>query len=141
MRPDMRNLLPLAILGAASLAYTSDAAACGCFTPPDPSVPIVQAGERIAFAMSNGTVTAHIQIQYQGTASDFGWLLPLPSVPTLELGTDELFTQLIGTTQPMRMSEHSSVDRNADQQAQDAGVGTYGRSRPSGRCMEIKAES
>ena len=39
-------------------------------------------------------VTAHIQIQYQGTATDFGWLLPLPSVPTLELGTDELFTQL-----------------------------------------------
>jgi len=38
--------LPLALLGLA-LSYTSDAAACGCFTPPDPSVPIVQAGELI----------------------------------------------------------------------------------------------
>src|SRR5262245_35658829 len=93
LRPPMRNLTPFALLGLA-LFYTSDASACGCFTPPDPSVPIVQAGERIAFAMSGGTVTAHIQIQYQGTASDFGWLLPLPSVPTLDLGTDELFTQL-----------------------------------------------
>lgn len=95
----MRILTPFVLVGFA-LAYTSDATACGCFTPPDPSVPIVQAGERIAFAMSDGVVTAHIQIQYQGTATDFGWLLPLPSVPTLELGTDELFTQLTATTQP-----------------------------------------
>ncbi|HEY2744080.1 MAG TPA: DUF2330 domain-containing protein, partial [Polyangia bacterium] len=95
----MRILTPFVILGLA-LSYNSDARACGCFTPPDPSVPIVQAGERIAFAMSGGTVTANIQIQYQGNATDFGWLLPLPSIPTLDLGTDELFTQLLATTQP-----------------------------------------
>jgi hypothetical protein len=95
----MRTLTSLALLGLA-LGYTTDATACGCFTPPDPSVPIVQAGERIAFAMADGVVTAHIQIQYQGTATDFGWLLPLPSVPTLDLGTDELFTQLTSKTQP-----------------------------------------
>jgi MYXO-CTERM domain-containing protein len=77
-----------------------DAEACGCFTPPDPSVPVVQAGERIAFAMEDGQVTAHIQIQYQGSAAEFGWLLPLPSVPTLQLGTDELFNQLTTATQP-----------------------------------------
>jgi hypothetical protein len=81
-------------------AHARDAAACGCFTPPDPSVPIVQAGERILFSMDNGTVTAHIQIQYAGNAQDFGWLLPLPSVPTLQLGTDELFANLTNTTQP-----------------------------------------
>src|SRR6476659_8916943 len=95
----MRTLTSLALLGLA-LGYTSDASACGCFTPPDPSVPVVQAGERIAFAMQDGQVTAHIQIQYAGNAGDFGWLLPLPSVPTLELGTDELFNQLITLTQP-----------------------------------------
>jgi hypothetical protein len=93
-----------AVIGALAVGLcavnVSDVHACGCFTPPDPSVPIVQAGERILFAMANGQVTAHIQIQYQGTASDFGWLLPLPSVPTLELGTDELFTQLTNQTQP-----------------------------------------
>jgi hypothetical protein len=99
MRRPMRLLTSFVLLGLA-FGYTTDATACGCFTPPDPSVPIVQAGERIAFAMADGQVTAHIQIQYQGTASDFGWLLPLPSVPTLELGTDELFAQLLATTQP-----------------------------------------
>lgn len=77
------------------------ARACGCFTPPDPTVPIVQAGERIAFQVEDGVVTAHIQIQYSGEADEFGWLLPLPSVPTLDVGTDELFGQLIQQTQPV----------------------------------------
>jgi hypothetical protein len=88
--------------GAAMLAALNvqDAAACGCFTPPDPSVPVLQAGERIVFAMNAGQVTAHIQIQYSGDAKEFGWLLPLPTQPTLQLGTDELFNQLITQTQP-----------------------------------------
>jgi len=86
---------------AALLARTPDAEACGCFTPPDPSVPIVQSGERIAFAVEGGNVVAHIQIQYSGPAEEFGWLLPLPAQPEpLQLGTDELFAQLIATTQP-----------------------------------------
>ena len=98
----------IARLSSAALAATlgvvvlssQKAEACGCFAPPDPTVPIVQAGERILFSVQNGVVTAHIQIQYAGEARDFGWLLPLPSVPTMKLGTEELFTQLINATQP-----------------------------------------
>ena len=95
------------VSSAAFLSAPQSADACGCFTPPDPSVPIVQAGERILFAHDNGQVTAHIQIQYSGKPGDFGWLLPLPSVPTnkagmpgVDVGIDELFTQLTSTTQP-----------------------------------------
>ena len=94
----LRTAALVASLGFAFAAQ--DAEACGCFAPPDPTVPIVQAGERILFSVKNGVVNAHIQIQYAGEAKDFGWLLPLPSVPTLKLGTEELFTQLINTTQP-----------------------------------------
>lgn len=95
------SVLALASAGLAPTLATMPAAhACGCFAPPDPSVPVVQAGERILFAMENGVVTAHIQIQYAGDAREFGWILPLPSIPTLELGTDELFTTLTRTTQP-----------------------------------------
>ena len=90
----------LAAGGALTMAEVRSAEACGCFTPPDPAVPVVQAGERIAFAIDSGQVTAHIQIQYAGAAGDFGWLLPLPSLPKLELGNDEVFNQLIATTQP-----------------------------------------
>ncbi|MEO1335609.1 MAG: DUF2330 domain-containing protein, partial [Myxococcota bacterium] len=89
-------------VGAATLvfAYSNHAQACGCFAPPDPSVPVVQAGERILFSHKDGRITAHIQIQYQGEANEFGWLLPLPSRPELKLGVEELFAQLIATTQP-----------------------------------------
>ena len=90
-----------ALVATLGVALSSQPAeACGCFAPPDPTVPIVQAGERILFSVKNGVVNAHIQIQYAGEARDFGWLLPLPSIPTLKLGTEELFTQLINTTQP-----------------------------------------
>lgn len=95
----MRTLLASLTVLAAVWARPADA--CGCFTPPDPTVPVVQAGERILFSVDQGQVTAHIQVQYSGaTGNDFGWLLPLPSVPTLELGTDELFAQLLTATQP-----------------------------------------
>src|SRR5688500_1232454 len=89
------------IFGASALVHERSAEACGCFAPPDPSVPIVQAGERILFAMADGRGTAHIQVQYSGPASEFGWLLPMPSVPEISIGTDELFTQVINTTQPL----------------------------------------
>ncbi len=89
-----------AVVVSALTWFSQPAEACGCFTPPDATVPIVQAGERILFAVENGVVTAHIQLQYAGDAKDFGWLLPLPSVPVVKVGTDELFTRLIATTQP-----------------------------------------
>src|SRR5688572_27257792 len=91
----------IALVGGACLvaAAAAPALACGCFAPPDPSVPVLQAGERIVFGVYNGQVEAHIQIQYSGNAKDFGWLLPLPSLPTLELGTDELFRRLLERTQ------------------------------------------
>jgi hypothetical protein len=93
--------LSLAAVAALSVLGSTTAEACGCFAgPTTATTPVIQAGERILFAVQNGKVTAHIQIQYAGDAKDFGWLLPLPSVPTLKVGTEELFTQLINTTQP-----------------------------------------
>ncbi|MDP3158231.1 MAG: DUF2330 domain-containing protein [Archangium sp.] len=104
-------------------SWSERAEACGCFTPPDPTVPVLQAGERILFAVQNGQVTAHVQVQYSGAAGqDFGWLLPLPSVPTLELGTDELFTRLISTTQP-RYQLNTVFDPNCPQFGFGSGAG------------------
>ncbi len=103
-------------MGAATLSLVSAAlapslaAACGCFGQSNPATPIIQGGERIAFAMQDGEVTAHIQIQYSGAAEDFAWLVPLPSMPTMELGVDELFTTLIQTTQPRYLFGTSGPD-------------------------------
>lgn len=100
----------------------SEADACGCFAPPNPTVPVVQAGERILFAVKNGQVTAHVQVVYSGAnASEFGWLLPMPAVPTLELGSDELFVQLTSTTQP-----RYQLDTTFDPGCFSASAGTGG---------------
>lgn len=105
----IRSILSLttaaSMLCLSQIQTPNEAEACGCFVPPDPSVPIVQAGERILFAMKDGIVTSHIQVQYSGDAAEFGWLLPMPAIPVLELGVDELFTELISTTQPQYVLE------------------------------------
>ncbi|WP_045119065.1 DUF2330 domain-containing protein [Haliangium ochraceum] len=96
----------LGLVGALSLGALAgqpalpSAQACGCFAQPDPTAPVVQGGERIVFAMEDGVVTAHIQIQYTGAAEEFAWLLPLPSEPSFTLGNEEMFARLIDATQP-----------------------------------------
>src|SRR5688572_3893536 len=82
------------------------ARACGCFAPPDVSQPLVQAGEEIVFGVDNGQIIMYVKIRYSGRAGEFGWLLPLPSVPMnaqgmpgIDVGPDELFSQLESRTQ------------------------------------------
>jgi hypothetical protein len=89
-----------AALAGMTLALPLRTWACGCFAPPSPMTPVVQAGERILFAHEGDQVIAYIQIQYEGSAEDFGWLVPLPAVPTVELGSDEVFTKLQAQTNP-----------------------------------------
>ncbi len=104
------RLALIAVLGSAGSMSTANiqvAQACGCLVVSDVSVPTVQAGERILFAADSGTVTAIIQIQYQGKPGDFGWLVPLPAIPKnragqdgIDVSTDEVFSKLLATTGP-----------------------------------------
>ncbi|HEY2748786.1 MAG TPA: DUF2330 domain-containing protein [Polyangia bacterium] len=107
----LRRLIVLAAV-AAALAHATDARACGCFALGSTATPVVQAGERILFSHDGDNVVAYIQIKYQGQADEFGWLVPLPSVPTLELGTDELFTMLDSATLPKYVTQN--VVENCD---------------------------
>lgn len=102
-----RLLAALFVLCGVTAAPLRSASACGCFVPPNFSVPAVQAGEEILFVVDKGRIEMHIKITYQGPASEFGWLLPLPAVPTasdgmpgFEVGSDELFYELEQRTQP-----------------------------------------
>lgn len=88
------------VLAVGSLFLAAERAeACGCLAP-SVATPVVQVGERIVFERADGKVIAHIQIQYQGPAQDFAWLLPAPSEPVFRLGTEELFTLLDAQTRP-----------------------------------------
>jgi hypothetical protein len=89
---------------AVSLALgVSPAQACGGFFCSQ-SQPVNQAAERIVFSQNgDGTVTAVIQILYEGPSESFSWLLPISSVPEgddIAVASDLAFTRLQGATNP-----------------------------------------
>ena len=77
------------------------ALACGGFFC-QPNAPVVQSGEAIVFAINEeeNSVTMHVQILYEGPAEGFSWILPVPSTPTISIGTDLLFRGLFQSTLP-----------------------------------------
>ncbi len=65
--------------------------------------PVNQAEEAIIFDVDqkNNTVTAIINIVYQGRAEDFAWVLPLQINPTdIRLGSTQAFSQIDRLTRP-----------------------------------------
>ncbi|MEB3186765.1 MAG: DUF2330 domain-containing protein [bacterium] len=61
--------------------------------------PIDQSGEKILFIRDEQSLTAIVQIQYQGAAENFSWVVPVPARPTVTTSSDELFTRLEPATQ------------------------------------------
>src|SRR5688572_12284491 len=114
---------------AASVALPRTASACGGFFCSQ-AQPVNQAAERIIFADNgDGTVTAVIQILYQGPSENFSWLLPLSSVPEgdqLGVASDIAFTRLQLATNPQfnlnTVVEGTcrSRDRNVDVELNDS---------------------
>ena len=63
----------------------TSASACGGFFCQNS--PVDQTGERIVFTVNDDdTITTLIEIQYQGEADDFSWILPIPEA----IGVDDL---------------------------------------------------
>ena len=93
----MRHAVVLGALLSVSLLAAPRAEACGGFFCS--RIPINQSGERIVFGVSDNTVEAHIQIQYQGAAEKFSWVVPMPALPELEAGSPLIFSYLDGSTQ------------------------------------------
>ena len=76
----------LAMLSALLLPHA--ALACGGFFCDQ--VPVDQSGENVLFSAIDGVVTAHVQIQCQGPADQFAWVVPLPALPTVSVGVQEV---------------------------------------------------
>ncbi|MEK6606923.1 MAG: DUF2330 domain-containing protein [Myxococcota bacterium] len=75
----------------------------------------MQSGERILFATDaeTGTIEAHVMITYSGDADDFAWVVPVVSLPELDVGSNEAFVQLELATMPyftVAWSEQGSCD-------------------------------
>ena len=95
------------MLAFAVMAASPEARACGGFfcDGGGPQVmPVDQTGETIVFWVdhsgSEPHTEAHIQIQYDGEAQDFAWIIPVTAVPEVLVGSQALFDNMLATTVP-----------------------------------------
>lgn len=69
------------------------------------NVPVSQQAERIIFTMNgDGTISAYVQINYTGEAPDFSWVVPVPTVPDVDVAEMATFDELDLLTQPIILS-------------------------------------
>lgn len=105
-RPE--NRINAALFGILVCLSAVPAAACGglacdprpAIRPPGMALPVAQSSERILFVLGQDEVSAHIQVSYAGSARDFAWILPLPAVPEIGLGSERVFDALDATYAP-----------------------------------------
>lgn len=83
-----------------SIAQPMPARACGglfCSA----AAPVNQAAERIIFSKNaDQTVTAVVQIQYEGPSEEFAWVLPVPGIPEVKVSSDLAFARLQQASNP-----------------------------------------
>ena len=101
--PRIAYALPLAAALLAA-AWPTVADACGgtfCDNIPG-GLPVDQTGENILFILEPNQVEVHIQIQYDPNtnAQKFAWMVPMPTVPEFDVGSELLFRELLRATVP-----------------------------------------
>ena len=67
------------------------------------NIPVDQAAERIIFTVDPGQVSAYVQINYTGDAPNFAWVVPVPSVPEVDVAEIDSFSELQVATDPVFM--------------------------------------
>ncbi len=67
------------------------------------NIPVDQAAERIIFTVDPGQVSAYVQINYTGAAPNFAWVVPVPSVPEVDVAEMDSFNELQAATDPVFM--------------------------------------
>lgn len=85
-------------------AAPSVALACGgCFVPTTSASPTVQESERVLFVRhpDGQLATVWVEIRYNGPANDFGWVVPVPALPTVGVGSRYVFDRLDLATDPV----------------------------------------
>ena len=105
LSPKVSTLL-IAAASAAALLSPAQAAACGgTFCDAGPTImPVDQTGESIVFWLDESGdepfTEAHIQIEYEGDAERFAWIVPVTAVPEVLVGSQALFDNLLAATVP-----------------------------------------
>jgi MYXO-CTERM domain-containing protein len=118
----------------APLLTPTTAEACGgtfCDNGPT-TMPVDQTGENILFHLTDTSVEAHIQIQYDpdSGAEAFAWVIPVTAIPEFEVGSQFLFdAMLAGSVPSYGMSVQT--DFCGDDEAADDGGSLSGTGDPA----------
>lgn len=92
--------IPAAIAVVAVLASSAPARACGGLFCSQ-AAPVLQSAERIAFVdHGDGTMSAIVEILYEGPSTAFSWVLPVSGVPTLAVASSSALDALDARTRP-----------------------------------------
>ncbi|MBI3241089.1 MAG: DUF2330 domain-containing protein [Chloroflexi bacterium] len=99
--PTLQSKMALAGLVAlvAVLAAPAATLACGGFFCT--TSPINQQVERIIFTQRGSEIAAYVQINYTGDDADFAWVVPVPSVPEVDVAEMDMFLELDTMTAPI----------------------------------------
>ncbi|MCP4869919.1 MAG: DUF2330 domain-containing protein [Proteobacteria bacterium] len=75
--------------------------------------PVEQNGERILFEIGDdGTISSTVEITYVGDASDFAWVVPVPSTPELAVVPENTLSVLDSITAPRVFQENCWDDED-----------------------------
>jgi len=132
----LRQLLPVGALALVALLTPKSAHACGGFFCSATN-PVNQAAERIIFAKNaDATVTAIIEIQYQGPSTSFSWLLPISGVPMgkdIGVASNIAFQRLQQATNPqynLTVRVEGTCDQRPDTNNRGLVTGSAGNFAP-----------
>ncbi len=137
--------LTAAIASAALIA--TDAEACGGLFC-NAAQPVNQAAERIIFAKNDdGTVTAAIEIMYEGESDEFAWVLPVPpGETTVGVSSINAFDALDQRTNPLYQLNTSfedgcdAVQRGGAVGAPSPGIAVSDSEGDNGPTIQVVAE-
>lgn len=105
------SAIALSVSGIVTIALPNVAAADGAVVSP-PNYYVQETAQKavVFYEEATSTETLVVGIDYQGTAQDFGWLIPTPSQPTVERGSQNLFANVEAITDPYSNSYKSSEE-------------------------------
>ncbi len=101
MRFLKKIIVLLVVLVSAMVASAQPMLACGGLFCQN--IPVDQAAERIIFTVDPDQVSAYVQINYTGGAPDFAWVVPVPSVPEVDVAEMDSFNEIQAATDPVFM--------------------------------------
>ena len=99
----LATLVGASVLAATTLLPTPARACGGMFCDGGPTaMPVDQTGENILFHITDTSVEAHIQVQYdpESEAEAFAWVIPVTAVPEFAVGSELMFTAMLNASVP-----------------------------------------